>query len=226
MHFEVFGDEADPELLWVMGWGNRADSRHERWFVDRLVEAGYRVHTAEVPTNGTEFEGDYLRPLRTYRGTMGDHRLVSHSTGGLAVAHLQPRTPAVYLSPWWGTPGESSLVERLLFSLPTSLRFVPTPVETDVLGGLAEEEDVTAPSRLSPGWMRTMTDAQASLPPISDDDVVFYCPDDQVVSPAAIEAHASADQRHAYDGGHEFFACTDREAIVEDVLSAIEGAWD
>lgn len=125
-----------------------------------------------------------------------------------------------------GTPGEASLVERLLFSLPTSLRFVPTPVETDVLGGLAEEQDVTAPSRLSPGWMRTMTDAQASLPPISDDDVVFYCPDDQVVSPAAIEAHASADQRHAYDGGHEFFACSDRETVVEDVLSAIEGAWD
>lgn len=99
MQFDAFGDPSDPDLLWVMGWGNRVDSRHERWFVDRLVDAGYRVHAAEVPTNGTDFEADYLAPVRAYRADLGNLRVVSHSTGGLVVAHLEPAEPAVYLSP-------------------------------------------------------------------------------------------------------------------------------
>lgn len=224
MQFDRFGHEDGRDLLWVMGWGNRTDSRHERWLIDRLVEAGHRVHAAEVPTNGTDFEADYLAPVRAYREDLGDHRLLSHSTGGLVLAHLQPSTPAVYLSPWWGQGGETPAIADLLFRLPISTPFIPTPVDPSALGELASQADVTAPARLSPAWMATMRDAQADLPPVSPDDEVFYSPDDEVVSPAAIEAHMDPDQRHPYDGGHEFFASADREAILEDVLDALAAA--
>lgn len=221
MNFEVFGDEDDPDLLWVMGWGNQTDSRHERWFVDGLVDAGFRVHTAEVPTNGTDFDADYLAPVREYRRGFGDHRLVGHSTGGLVVAHLAPDVPAVYLSPWWGLGEETPAVAHLLLRLPVSTPFVPATVEPSVLGDIATEADLTAPDRISPAWMRTMQRAHAELPPLKPSDAVFYCPDDRVVSPRAIEDHAREEQLHTYDGGHEFFACEDREAIFERVLAAI-----
>lgn len=221
MDFEVFGEEDDPDLLWVMGWGNRTDSRHERWFVDRLVDAGYRVHAAEIPTNGTDFEADYLAPVVEYREGLGEHELVGHSTGGLVFAHLQPETRVVYLSPWWGVADETPAVADLLFRLPVSTPFLPANAEPEVLGGLAIEADQTAPERISPAWMRTMHRAQADLPPLMSEDVVFYCPDDRVVSPSAIEDHAAASQMHTYEGGHEFFACRDRDRIVDRVLAAI-----
>lgn len=220
MNVDTFGDGED--LLWVMGWGNRADSRHERWFVDRLVDAGYRVHAVELPTNGTDLVRDYLDPLRSYREEVGDHSLVSHSMGGLVTAHLQPDQPAVYLSPWWGMADEQGLVERLVLSLPVSRPFIPAPVEPELLGGLAEEQDATAPSKMSPAWVRTMAAAQDSLPDVDPDDVVFYSSDDEIVSPGAIEAHAAADQLERYDGGHELFASEGREAAAERVVDALD----
>lgn len=225
MEFDVFGNEDDPDVLWVMGWGNRAGSRHERWFVDELVDVGYRVHAAAVPTNGTDFQADYVDPLREYRNGLGEHRIVSHSTGGLAVAHLRPGPPAVYLSPWWGLGEETPWIGTILFKLPIATPVIPAPVEPSVLGDLATEEDVTAPEKLSPAWMGTITDAQAALPPIKPEDDVFYCPDDEVVSPTAIEAHARQDQLHPYDGGHEFFASAGRDRIVERVLDALDRAF-
>lgn len=224
MEFEVFGDESDPDLLWVMGWGNRADSRHERWFVDELVDAGYRVHTAQVPDNGTDFEAEYVEPVRSYRESIGDHHLVSHSTGGLVVAHLQPAEPVVYLSPWWGMSEGTPTIAKLLFRLPIATPFVPVPTDPGAIGGLATDEDLVGPDRISPAWIRTIRGAQDALPAIDEDDVVFYSPDDRVVSPAAIEAHAREEQRHPYEGGHEFFASPDRESILEDVLAAIRDA--
>ena len=39
MQVDAFGEGED--LVWVMGWGNVADSRHERWLIDQFVDAGY-----------------------------------------------------------------------------------------------------------------------------------------------------------------------------------------
>lgn len=218
MQVDVFGD-GDADLLWVMGFGNRADSRHERWFVDRLVGAGHRVHAAELPTNGTDFEADYLDPVRSYRADLGDHALVSHSMGGLVTAHLRPDQPVVYLSPWWGSDLPAPL--RPLLWLPTTLRILPSGIDPEGLGGLATAEDVTAPSRVSPGWLSTMLEAQSALPAIGEEDVVFYSPSDPVVSVDAIREHAAEHQRRPYEGGHELFASANRERHVERVLAEL-----
>jgi len=212
----------DP-LVWVMGWGNVADSRHERWLIDRFVDAGYRVHAIELPTNSPDFEGDYVQPVRSYLADLNDPALVAHSMGGLTTAHVQPDRPVVYLSPWWGTDqSDGGLLGRLLFSIPTSYPFVPNPGSPEALGDLATAEDSTSPDRISPNWIGAMTRAQASLPPIDEDDVVFYTPDDDVVDPDAIEAHTSEAQRRTYDGGHELFASAGREEYAEAVLAELE----
>jgi pimeloyl-ACP methyl ester carboxylesterase len=217
---DTFGEGAP--LVWVMGWGNTVTSRHERWFVDQLVGAGYRVHVVELPTNGTDFEGEYVRPVREYIQGLDDPAILAHSMGGLTVAHVQPDQRVVYLSPWWGSK-PVPVVARLLFKIPTAAPIIPFSVDPSELGDLATAEDATAPDRISPRWISTMRRAQDALPPIDDDAVVFYTPDDEVVSADAIEAHTTPDQRHTYDGGHELFSSAGREAYVEDVLAELEG---
>lgn len=221
MHVETVGD-GDP-LLWVMGWGNVADSRHERWLIDRFVDAGYCVHAAELPTNDPDFRGEYVRPVRSYLADLTDPAVVAHSMGGLTTAHVGPDRPVVYLSPWWGMDdSELPAIAPLLFRIPTTRQFVPNPSDPAALGDLATAADQTSPDRISPKWISAMRRAHETLPPIDPDDVVFYTPGDEVVDPDAIEAHTDPDQRRVYEGGHEPFASTDREAIVDDVLAELD----
>lgn len=106
MEFHEFGDENDPNLVFVLGWGNRVDEPDVEWFVDRLVDAGYHVHAAELPDECENFERDYLDPLVDLLAGLDSCLLLSHSTGGLVTAHLPVATPQVYLSPFWGWDDE------------------------------------------------------------------------------------------------------------------------
>jgi pimeloyl-ACP methyl ester carboxylesterase len=216
---DTFGD--GPPLVWVMGWGNTVESRHERWFVDRLVDGGYEVHAVELPTNGTDFATEYVRPVSDYLDGLADPAVLAHSMGGLTVAHVQPDQPVVYLSPWWGMEGVPAIA-TVLFRIPTAYRILPFAIDPGELGDLATVVDATAPSRISPKWITTMAEAQESLPAIGRDDVVFDTPDDTVVSADAIETHTTPDQRRTYDGGHELFASEGREEDVENVFAALE----
>jgi len=218
MQVDAFGEGED--LVWVMGWGNVADSRHERWLIDRFVDAGYRVHAVELPTTTPDFERDCVAPVREYLADLDDPALVAHSMGGLALAHVDPEGPAVYLSPWWGMHDLPVVVEPLMW-LPIATPCIPVPGDPSELGELATEEDDTGPSKIAPKWIRTVRRHQRSLPALDPDDRVFYAPDDRVVDPDAIEAHATAEQRRAYDGGHELFASSGRETYVQWVLDAL-----
>lgn len=218
MHVDTFG-EGDP-LVWVMGWGNVADSRHERWLIDRFVDAGYAVHAIELPTTTPDFERDCVAPVREYLADLERPALVAHSMGGLALAHVDPDDPAVYLSPWWGMQELPVVVEPLL-RLPIATPFIPVPGDPSELGDLATEEDDTGPSRIAPKWIQTVRRHQASLPDLDPADRVFYTPADRVVDPDAIVAHTTPEQRTTYDGGHELFASSGRDEYVEWVLDAL-----
>lgn len=217
MKVDIFGDGDD--LLWVMGLGNQADSRHERWLIDRLVDAGYRVHAAELPTNDPDFTAGYVQPVDSYLADLDDPAVVTHSMGGLVTVHVGPDRPVLYLSPWWGT--DLPPLARPLLRIPTTRRIIPSGISPDGVGELATAEDVTAPGRLSPAWLRAMVDAQDALPPLEQDDFVLYSPDDETVSVDAIRAHAGPDQRETYEGGHELFASADRESHVERLVDRL-----
>lgn len=220
MHIDAFGAEEDSDLVWVMGFGNKADSRHERWLIDQLVAAGYQVHAVELPTNNPDFDAGYRQPVRTVLEDLQDPSILSHSMGGLVTAHLGPDAPTVYLSPWWGTDLPGPL--RILLRVPTTLRFLPSGVSAEGLGELADPADVTAPGRVSPAWLRTMVEAQAALPPIDPEATVFYSEQDEVVDVDAIRDNTEPDQRELYDSGHELFSSAGREAHVERVIEALD----
>lgn len=229
MQVDTFGEGYD--LVWVMGWGNVVDSRHERWLVDQLVDADYRVHALELPTTTPDFQRDCVAPVREYLDDLAtdddadatdDYAVLAHSMGGLALAHADPDPKGVYLSPWWGMHDVPIFLEPLL-ALPVARPILPFAVAPEDLGDLATSEDATAPTRIAPKWIQTVRAAQRSLPTLDDADHVFYAPDDAVVDPRAIERHARESQRTTYDGGHELFSSKGRDEYVQWVLEELPG---
>lgn len=225
MEFHRFGDDADPTVFFVMGWGNRVMHPTVDWFIDRIVDAGFEVHAAEIPDNGTDFERDYLDPVTEYaREHLDAFRLLSHSTGGLVAAHLPADGPRVYLSPFWGlnTEGVSGVIMRVLMKLPTDRQFLGSDIDGDLLGAHKDPEVVrTSIPGASPAWLRTMADAHASLPEFREGSRVFCSLSDRVVDVRAIGDHAPADAITLFDGGHELFAVEGREAYTDQVIAAL-----
>jgi pimeloyl-ACP methyl ester carboxylesterase len=227
MEVRTFGDGDDPDLVFVLGWGNRIDHENVRWLVDALAER-YRVHAVQIPVNPTDFEADYLAPVREYVADLGEYRFLGHSTGGLIGAYLREPAPLTrtYLSPWWGFAEEQAgTLLDLITKLPTARQFVPTGTSNrESLGALATDRQIAdSPDRASPAFLGVAKGAQAGLPPFDADAVVFYTPDDLVVDPEAIEARAPERNRVAYEGGHELFSSPTREDHLDAVLAAVEG---
>jgi hypothetical protein len=221
MEFTEFGDGED-RLLFVLGWGNRAHHENVRWLIDELVDAGYTVDVGEIPHHPSDFDAEYLEPTQKRHDETDPDRLLSHSTGGLITAHLDAETPRVYLSPWWGIPGDPSLLQRLIVSLPVARPILPVPFDPDAIGELATEQQAEeGPDYASPAFLRTIADAQERVPPFRADSVVFCTLEDTVVSVEAIGAHADAERVRAYDGGHEFFSSLARDTTMEWVLAAL-----
>jgi pimeloyl-ACP methyl ester carboxylesterase len=223
----------DPEdLLFVLGWGNEPEHDPVSWLIDRLTEE-YRVHAVTLPTNGWDFEDQYLAPVREYYENRTFDAVLSHSTGGLLAAHLAARVDVpsqVFLSPWWGmapSEGFESVVLPYFLRLPTARRlFEPDRDRTDIGDLKPEDEFAAGPSGVSPAFLRTIVDAQARLPPFDPADAVFCTLSDRIVSVRAIGDRTPAANLRPYDGGHEFFASSGREAVVEDVLAALDRGVD
>lgn len=222
MQFDTFGDPDDTTLLFALGWGNRPAHENVAWLLGRLVDAGYHVHTATLPTTVTDFDRDYLRPVARYADANPPTRLLSHSTGGLITAHLDYDLPRVYLSPWWGIEGGVGPFRRLVFRLPTARPVLPVPMDEDATGDLTtERQRREGPSGIAPAFLRTVHEAQERLPPLREDSVVFCSLADRVVSVRAIGERTPADRVRVYDGGHEFFSSTGREAVADRVVDAL-----
>lgn len=232
VRFTVHGD-GDDDLLFVLGWGNEPDHEHVSWLLDRLA-ADYRVHAVTLPTNGWDFEDQYLAPVRSYYEERDFDAVLSHSTGGLVAAHLAAAVddPArnVFLSPWWGTApaeGFESVILPYFLRLPTARRLLHPDRDVSAVGDLKSEAEYEAgPRGVSPAFLRTVVDAQARLPPFRDGDVVFCTLSDRIVSVRAIGDRTPAANLRPYDGGHEFFASSGREAVVEDVAAALREGVD
>lgn len=222
MNTAVYGTGTD--LVFVLGWGNQPEHETVRWLIDRLVEAGYRVHAIEIPTTITDFDAEYRQPVAEYVATLSSYRLLTHSTGGLIGAFLSGPKTRVYLSPWWGMhEDQDGLLARLFARLPIARPLFPTGIDAEAIGTLASGEQLAdAPDAVSPTFLREIRRAQAALPPFRPDSVVFFSPDDRVVSPTAIQARAPAENRVPYDGGHELFSSSDREALATEVVDAVD----
>jgi hypothetical protein len=222
VQFDAFGDPDDTPLLFPLGWGNRPDHENVSWLLDRLVDAGYRVHTATLSVTVTDFDREYLRPVARYAERNPPERLLSHSTGGLIAAHLDLDVPRVYLSPWWGIDGGVGPLREFVFGLPIARPVIPVSLDERAIGDLlTDRQRREGPSGIAPAFLGTIHDAQTRLPPLRDDSVVFCSLTDRVVSVRAIGERTPAARVRVYDGGHECFSSSGREAVVDRVVDAL-----
>ena len=229
MEFDRFGDDADPDLLFVLGWGNRPSHAPVRWLLDHLSH-DYHVHTATLPVHVTDVTREWVRPVGKYAANLDEPAVLAHSAGGLTVAHadLDART-TTYLSPWWGFPPatESPLLD-LLAKLPTDRRFLPSSIDdTQLLGEHATAQQIAdAPERVSPRFIHAVRRAHQRLPDAREDAACFCSLSDRVVSTRAIGDRLDSDQIRLYDGGHELFSSRSREDHIETLLAALEDGID
>ena len=228
MRFSVHGDGGD-DLLFVLGLGNEPEHEPVSWLLDRLTDE-CRVHAVTLPTNVWDFHDQYLDPVRSYYEAREFDVALSHSTGGLVAAHLAaavedaPRN--VFLSPWWGlapAEGFESVLLPYFLRLPTARRLITPDRDRTDIGDLKPEDEFEAGTGgVSPAFLRTIADAQSRLPAFDAGDVVFCSLSDRVVSVRAIGDRTPAANLRPYDGGHEFFASSGREAVVADVLATLD----
>lgn len=224
MRAEVYG-EGEDDLVFVLGWANKPEYAGLRWLIDRLTDAGYRVNALEIPRVISDFDAEYLDPVADYVAELDEYRLLGHSTGGLIGEFLDDPTTRVYLSPWWGFHDDlRNPVVSLLMRLPTRRRLLPAEFDREDLGELASDLQVQGvPDRVAPTFLREAKRAQFRLPPFHEDTVVFYTPEDPVVSAEAIRNRTPEANAVVYEGGHELFNSPAREDHIEVLLAAIDG---
>ncbi len=220
------GPADGPDLLLVLGWGNRLAHDNVNWLRTQFVDEGYRVHTFEIPTTITDFEREYVRPLARYAADLGSFRLVCHSTGGLIGPFVDGATTRTYLSPWWGIhAGQGGIAFDVIRRLPISRPVVPTGTVTrEMIGALATEQQLRAvPKRTSPAFLREIVAAQNRRPVIEESAVVFCSLRDEIVSVRAIGEAMPAARTVLYDGGHELFSAQCRDDVLPELLAAVDG---
>lgn len=224
MDDRTFNESGEPTLLFVMGFGNRLDGASEGWLIDRLTDAGYRVHAIELSTDVTDFTEEYRVPVQRVHDEHEPAVVLSHSLGGLVTAFLDTTARTVYLSPWWGMyEAKVSSWERWLVPrLPLRSRVLPIKTRRDEIGEhLSDDGWRRLPKRISPRFITEVYRAQQARPPIDDDAVVFVSLEDTVVSLRAIGTTVSSDRIRLYDGGHQLFSARGRRAAVDEVVAVL-----
>lgn len=227
MRTEVYGD-SEKDLVFVLGWANKPEYDGLRWLIGHLTDAGYRVHALEIPRVISNVDAEYLDPVAAYVEDLDAYRLVGHSTGGLIGEFLEGPTTRTYLSPWWGFHEDlRNPLVSLLMRLPTRRRLLPATFEREDLGSLASDRQAEeVPERVAPTFLREAARAQARLPAFHDGTVVFYTPNDPVVSADAIRERTPEANAVVYEGGHELFNSPTREDHLETLLAAVDRGVD
>lgn len=223
MRVEVYGG-GGRDLVFVLGWTNKPGYTNIRWLIDRLTEAGYRVHAVEIPRVVSDFDAEYLDPVADYVSNLDGYRFLGHSTGGLIGAFLKDPITRVYLSPWWGFNDDfRNPVLSLLMRIPTRRTIIPAPFEAEMLGDIAWVDQVEdLPDGIAPTFLREGKRAQERLPPVDPDAVVFYTPGDPIGSADAIRERTPEANAVAYEGGHDLFNSSSRADHLDTLLDAVD----
>ena len=222
------GPVEGPNLVCVLGWGNRLEHENVQWLFELFTSAEYRVHGIELPLSISDFYAEYLEPVEEYVDGLESYRLVGHSTGGLIGPYLTGAETETYLSPWWGFResdfplGESLLA--VLSRLPVARRIIPKGRwDGAELGALVTDQQLAdSPRTISPTFIREARSAQRHRPSIPEDAIVFCSLTDEIVSIRAIGDSVPPERTVLYEGGHELFSSANRTDYTESLLAAVD----
>ena len=232
MNRKQYGPEDGPDLVCILGWGNRLDHENVQWLLDQFTDEGYRVHAFEIPVVITDFEREYVAPVDRYVEGLEGYRLVGHSAGGLVAAYLEGAHTTTFLSPFWGFPEGQVGVDDALLELaslvPLAKPVLPSGTASrSAIGELATERELReGPSRAAPTFIRESLQAHRSRPPIDEEAVVFCSLADPVVSTRTIGEAVPAERTVVYDGGHELFASRSRKDHADTLLAVVDEGAD
>jgi hypothetical protein len=214
----------DRKLLFIHGYGGNLKQPGVKWFMERFRERDLDVTCIILPTVVRDFNEEVLEPARNVERSMGEHVAAGFSFGGLTLAYLYWAKRRIFLSPFWGVNdrwmvrGTESVV-RLLSAITKPL--LPRRFDMEEAGPLAVEEDLEGiPQYVSFETVDQFFKAQCDIPPPMEGDVVFYSPQDQVVSMSAIENRGI--ETHQFRGGHMFYLSRQRKEIMNSILRKID----
>jgi len=225
LEFKVLEMEGEgKKVLFIHGYGGNIEQPGVKWLMNRFRDSGYSVTYIQLPTVIDDFEKDILQPVREVQDTIGDHVIVGFSLGGLTAAYLEKQLSTVYLSPFWGIndrwaiKGLGTLMKVLANLNKPSLR---RHFEKEDAGPMAVDEDMKGiPDFVTPRTIHEMHSAHNNMPEPDKDDIMFYCPNDAVVSQSAMESRDI--RKITFKGGHMFYLSREREEIMDKVLSYVE----
>lgn len=224
-----FGRTDRPDVMVVLGLGNRVRGTNEEWFCRQIARHGYRVTGVQLPTNASSFAEDLVSPVQSIHDDIDPVAVLGHSLGGLVLAHLSTDSGAMYCSPWWGfRPEQTSWLRvQLIRHLPSGWRIIPVAIEPDAVGARMRSAAAEAmPSRLSPAFLAAVDSGQRTRPQIGENAVVFLCLTDEIVGVRAIEKAVSPEQLELFEGGHEVFSVAGRAQAVNRVGEALVPSTD
>jgi len=218
----------DRKLLFINGYGGNLEQPGVRWLTNRFTEHGLDVTHVQLPTEVRDFESDVLAPTREVEREMGVHVAAGFSFGGLTLTFLKKPRKRIFLSPFWGvnerwmvrgTEGVVSLLSIITKPM------LPRRFGKKEAGPLAVDEDLKGiPDRVSFTTIDQFFKAQKKLPPPRDGDVVFYSPQDKVVSLNAIDGRGV--ETHTFKGGHMFYLSRDRKQLMESIMEQVDLGFD
>jgi len=207
-------------ILLVLGWGNDFDQPGVRWFVDRLTGANYSVTIVRIPTDLGRFRERIVSPVLEVASGMDRPTVIAHSMGGIAARYLTDAQRRIFLSPYWGIPKHRHIpfMDIIIPALSwLSVPLFPRGYDQADLGDLMTDDDsYYIPSRISVRSINGFRQAQAGMPPLRDDDSIYYSRTDAVVDIERIEEAGC--RKYEYTGGHAFFTSDSREKVFTDIL--------
>lgn len=225
LKFKVLEMEGEgKKVLFIHGYGGNIEQPGVKWLMNRFEDSGYSVTYIQLPTVINDFKEDILQPLRDVQDTLGDHVIVGFSIGALAAAYLNKQKSTIYMSPFWG------INDRWAFKgLGTLLKVIANlnkpalkrHFEKEDAGPMAVDEDMNGiPDYVTPRTIHEMHSAHNNMPEPNKDDIMFYCPNDAVVSLKAIKRRDI--RKITFNGGHMFYLSRERDDIMDKVLSYVE----
>ncbi|MFW3145894.1 MAG: hypothetical protein ACMUIE_03690 [Thermoplasmatota archaeon] len=217
----------ERQLLFINGFGGNFEQPGVEWYMNRIREHDYDATYVQLPTRVDDYMEDVIKPCMEVEKGLDEHVAVGFSFGGLTLTYMFGARRRIFVSPFlgvnekWLAKGHKTVVRLLsLISRPILKR----QFEKEDAGPLAVNDDMKGlPEFVSFRTIDQLFRMQDSVPEPRQDDVVFYSPEDKVVSVARIEDRIYENElrSHTYRGGHMFYLTRDRKEMVSSLLGEI-----